>query len=240
MEVTREDVGTVRAFNRFYTGVIGVLGDGLVRTPYTLTEARVIFELAQRESAETVELRRALELDAGYLSRILTRVEADGPIGRAPPAPHGPPPGGPRTDGRRQVIALTEAGRKIYRDLDERSSAEVSDLLGRLGEGERRRLLGAMGAIRELLGGAVRRGLVVLRPPTPGDLGWMVHRHGILYAREYGWDERFEGVVARIVADYAAGHDPDREAAWIAEVDGAPVGCIMCTRRDDQVAQLRV
>src|SRR4051812_11875676 len=124
-----EGVAAVREFNRFYTGVIGVLGDGLVRTPYTLTEARVIFELAQRESAETVELRRALELDAGSLSRILTRFEADGLIGRSRSA----------ADGRRQVIALTEAGRKIYRDLDERSSAEVSDLLGRLGEGERRR-----------------------------------------------------------------------------------------------------
>ena len=225
-----DSVGAVREFNRFYTGVIGVLDEGLLRTSYTLTEARVIFELAQREPAEAGELRRALDLDAGYLSRILTRFSTDGLVGRARSA----------TDGRRQVIALTDAGRQVWRDLDQRSATEVSALLAKLGEGERHRLLGAMATIQHLLGGPVRRDLVVLRPPMPGDLGWIVYRHGALYAREYGWDETFEGLVAGIVADYAADHDPRREAAWIAEVDGEPVGCVMCVRHDDEVAKLRV
>ena len=228
--VEADRVEAVRAFNRFYTGMIGVLSEGLLRTPYTLTEARVIFELARREYAEVAELRRALNLDAGYLSRILTRFSADGLVSRSRS----------EVDGRRQMIALTDAGRRVWRDLDERSAAEVSDLIGRLGEADQRRLTGAMATIQELLGGAPQRDRVVLRPPTAGDLGWMVQRHGILYAREYGWNGTFEALVARIMADYAADHDPRREAAWIAELDGAPVGSIACARRDDTTAQLRV
>ncbi|GFJ89863.1 hypothetical protein Prum_035050 [Phytohabitans rumicis] len=253
-------VAAVRAFNRFYTGVIGVLQEGLVHSPYTLTEARVLFELAQRDAAEVVELRRLLDLDAGYLSRILARFETDGMVRRSRSA----------ADARRQVIELTEAGRAVQAELDQRSSAQVGELIGALGEADQRRLLGAMTTIEELLGGrpwgrinpglgakrlaridpaaraeasrlaGSRRDLVVLRAPTPGDLGWIVQRHGAIYAREYGWGADFEAYVARIVADYAAGHDPRREAAWIAEVDGAPVGCVMCVRYDDATAQLRL
>ncbi len=250
-----EQVTAVRSFNRFYTGVIGVLREGLLDTPYTLTEARVLFELARHGTVEVVDLRRALGLDAGYLSRILSRFTADGLVTRSRSA----------DDGRRQLVALTDAGRAAFATLDERSAAETAALLARLDERDRRRLLGAMATVEHLLGGpgpaggtgpapigppagpgpAGRPGpvpacLVVLRAPLPGDLGWMVQRHGALYAHEYGWDETFEGLVARIAADFAAGHDPRREAAWIAEVDGEPGGSIMCVRDDDTTARLRV
>jgi DNA-binding MarR family transcriptional regulator/GNAT superfamily N-acetyltransferase len=222
-------IAEVREFNRFYTGVIGVLTDGLLRTPYTLAEARVVFELAQREETEVAELRRALDLDPGYLSRILARFADDGLVRRRRA----------ETDGRRQVVALTEAGRAAWRTLDRRSTEEVAALLARLDADGSDRLLGAMAVIRELLGGRPPRGEVVLRGPRPGDLGWMVQRHGDLYAREYGYDETFEGLVARVVADYA-GHDPARERVWIAEVDGVRAGCVMCVRKDETTAQLRL
>jgi DNA-binding MarR family transcriptional regulator/GNAT superfamily N-acetyltransferase len=230
MESLAESVADVRAFNRFYTNVIGALRDDLVHTPYSLTEGRVIFELAQRDATEVADLRRTLDLDAGYLSRILARFEADGLVRRGRSA----------TDGRRQVIRLTPTGRTAYATLDERSAAEITAMLDRLSDTDRRRLLGAMATIRELLGETARPDLVVLRPPAAGDMGWVVQRHGALYADEYGWDDTFEALVARIVADYVANRDPKREAAWIAEVDGQPVGCIFCVRRDDRQAQLRL
>jgi DNA-binding MarR family transcriptional regulator/GNAT superfamily N-acetyltransferase len=225
-----DPVSDVRAFNRFYTGLIGVLQEGMLSTPYTLTEARLIFELAHGDAVEVVDLRRRLGLDAGYLSRILARFEADGLVRRSRST----------MDGRRQVIELTEAGRTVHADLERRSNAQIAELIGSLGEVDQRRLLGAMSTIRELLGERPPTDVVVLRPPAPGDLGWVVQRHGAIYAREFGWDESFEALVARVVADYAAGHDPRREAAWIAEVDGAPVGCVMCVRHDDTTAQLRL
>ncbi|MFC0526520.1 bifunctional helix-turn-helix transcriptional regulator/GNAT family N-acetyltransferase [Phytohabitans kaempferiae] len=224
-------VAEMRAFNRFYTGVIGVLQEGMLSTPYTLTEARVLFELAHSVvAAEVVDLRRTLSLDAGYLSRILARLEGDGLVRRSRST----------ADARRQVIELTAAGRELQGDLEQRTNTQIAELIGDLGEADQRRLLGAMGAIRELLGGHRPGGAVVLRPPAPGDLGWIVQRHGAIYAREFGWDETFEGLVAGVVAGFAAGHDPRREATWIAEVDGAPVGCVMCVRRDDTTAQLRL
>ncbi|MEJ3746054.1 helix-turn-helix domain-containing GNAT family N-acetyltransferase [Actinomycetes bacterium KLBMP 9797] len=225
-----EGVAEVRAFNRFYTRVIGVLEERMLSTPYTLIEARLLFELAQRDAVEVVELRRTLGVDAGYLSRILARFEADGLVRRSRSA----------VDGRRQVIELTEAGRAVDDELEQRSNAQIGDLIGGLTEADQRRLLGAMATIRQLLGDRAGRDLVVLRPPTPGDLGWMVQRHGAIYAQEYGWDARFEAWAAQIVADYATDHDPRREAAWIAEVDGEPVGSIMCVRHDDETARLRV
>jgi DNA-binding MarR family transcriptional regulator/GNAT superfamily N-acetyltransferase len=258
-------VTEVREFNRFYTGVIGVLRDRLLSTPYTLTEARVIFELAQVEDAEVAEVRRTLDLDPGYLSRILARFEADGLVARRRAD----------SDGRRQIVSLTARGRDTWRTLDRRSTEEIGALLDRLPEDERETLLIAMATIRRLLGGGDAQGSVpravtsearseggtarargsaraerapagnarrdvVLRAPAPGDLGWILERHGALYAREYGYDATFEGMVARIIADFAAGHDPAREAAWIAELDGRRVGSILCVRRDDTTAQLRV
>jgi DNA-binding MarR family transcriptional regulator/GNAT superfamily N-acetyltransferase len=223
-------VAEIREFNRFYTGVIGVLRDGLLRTPYTLTEARVIFELAQRDEAEVADVRRVLDLDAGYLSRIISRFADLGLVDRRRAD----------ADGRRQLVRLTDAGRAAWRTLDQRSTDEIGALLDRLDADDRDRLLAAMGTVRELLGGRPDRGAVVVRQSAAGDLGWIVQRHGALYAREYGYDETFEGLVARIVADYAAQHDPAAERAWIAEVDGRRAGCVMCVRRDADTAQLRV
>ncbi|HZB34125.1 MAG TPA: bifunctional helix-turn-helix transcriptional regulator/GNAT family N-acetyltransferase, partial [Streptosporangiaceae bacterium] len=223
-------IARVRAFNRFYTSVIGVLSEGLLDSPYSLTEARVIFELAQREATEVTALRRDLGIDAGYLSRLLARFETDGLITRARSA----------ADGRRQVIRLTAVGRAAYDVLDERSAAEVHRLLQPLNGERRRRLVAAMDTIEEILAGARRPRSYVLRPLRPGDFGWVVHRHGVRYATEYGWDATFEALVARVVADYIDKHDARRENAWIAEVAGEPVGCVFCVRRDDATAQLRL
>jgi DNA-binding MarR family transcriptional regulator/ribosomal protein S18 acetylase RimI-like enzyme len=215
---TDDLVGTVRDFNRFYTNVIGALRGGLLDTPYTLTEARVIFELAQRDAVEVTDLRRELDIDSGYLSRILSRFAADGLIDRERSG----------ADARRQVIRLTTSGREAYRMLDERSAGEIRALLDRLGGEQRQRLAGAMSTIREVLGAAPRPRAYLIRPPRPGDMGWVVARNGALYAREFGWDETYEALVARIVADFVADRDPRREAAWIAELDGAAVGCVFC------------
>lgn len=225
-----ERVAEVRAFNRFYTSVIGVLHGGLVNTPYSLTEARVLFELAQREAMGVAELRRGLDIDAGYLSRILARFTSDGLVMRERSS----------VDARRQVIRLTGTGRAAFALLDQHQVSDVQHMLSRLSEEQQRRLLGAMRAIREVLGDAPRGRGYVLRPPEPGDLGWVVHRHGVLYAQEYGWDTSFEALVARVVADYLNHHDPVREAAWIAEVDGERTGCVFCVRGDETTAKLRL
>jgi DNA-binding MarR family transcriptional regulator/GNAT superfamily N-acetyltransferase len=223
-------VATVREFNRFYTRVIGVLDEGLLDTPYTLTEARVIFELAQGEQVEVVTLRRRLGLDPGYLSRILSRYESDGLIIRSRST----------SDARRQVVRLTAAGRSAYKTLDERSARQIEAVLEGLAGEEQRRLLDAMATVRDVLGDSRRERRVMLRPLRIGDLGWVVGRHGVVYAEEYGWDQSFEALVARIVADFGQHHDPRRENAWIAEIDGEAVGCVFCVRKDDETAQLRI
>ncbi|MFG2089752.1 MULTISPECIES: GNAT family N-acetyltransferase [unclassified Spirillospora] len=230
MAVTDGDIGTVRSFNRFYTGVIGVLGEGLVQTPYSLTEARVIFELAQRDDTEVLALRRALDLDAGYLSRMLARFEADGLVGRERA------PG----DARRQIVRLTPRGREVFAMLDERSVAEIRALLDGLPADDRRRLLAAMRSVHGILGDRPRGDGFVLRPLRPGDLGWIVERNGALYDRECGWDRTYEALVAEVVADYVQNHDPERENAWIAESGGMRVGGVFCVRSAGDVAQLRL
>jgi DNA-binding MarR family transcriptional regulator/N-acetylglutamate synthase-like GNAT family acetyltransferase len=228
--VAPERVGEVRAFSRFYANLIGALREGLLRTPYTLTEARVIYELAQQDSSQLAELRRSLDIDAGYLSRILARFEADGLVRRERSS----------TDGRRQIIGLTPSGMAAFRTLDRRSTDEITSLLSPLTEEDQRRVTAAMGTIRSLLAPDRASEAFVLRPPAPGDFGWVVHRHGALYAEEYGWDETFEALVARIVADFIDHRDPKREAAWIAEVDGERVGCVFCVKKEDTIAQLRI
>ncbi|MFC4911702.1 bifunctional helix-turn-helix transcriptional regulator/GNAT family N-acetyltransferase [Actinomadura gamaensis] len=233
MPVPAHHVATVRDFNRFYTRVLGLLGDGHVRTPYSLTEARVVFELAQRPETEVLALRRALDLDAGYLSRMLARFESDGLVERERSA----------DDARRQVVRLTARGREVFTVLDERSAAQVRTLLDGLTGADRDRLVEAMRTVRELLDGpdpAPPGGEVVLRPLAPGDLGWVVQRNGELYAAECGWDRTYEALVARVVAEYVERHDPECENAWIAELDGRRVGSIFCVRRDATTAQLRL
>lgn len=229
-QVTGEQIAAVREFNRFYTKVLGLLREGLLDTPYSLTEARVIFELARTDEAEVSQLRRWLDIDAGYLSRLLARFEADGLVARTrSPA-----------DARRQVISLTSAGQAVYTKLDARSSDQIRSLLARLPAAGRQRLTSAMTGIREVLDPARRPATLVLRPPAAGDLGWVVARHGALYAAEYGWDASFEALVARIVADYAGRADARGEAGWIAELGGEPAGCVFCMRKTDSTAQLRL
>jgi DNA-binding MarR family transcriptional regulator/GNAT superfamily N-acetyltransferase len=223
-------VTAVREFNRFYTNVLGLLREGLLDTPYSLTEARVIFELGRTDHAEVAALRAWLDIDRGYLSRILARFETDGLVTRQRSA----------SDGRRQVIGLTPGGRSAFRMLDSRSTGQISGLLSERSPADQRRLTAAMASIREVIEGPARPPDFALREPEPGDLGWVVQVHGALYAREYGWDADFEALVARIMADYAAGHDPQRERGWIAEAGGLPAGCVFCVRKSDTTAQLRL
>ncbi|HET6950738.1 MAG TPA: bifunctional helix-turn-helix transcriptional regulator/GNAT family N-acetyltransferase [Acidimicrobiales bacterium] len=225
-------VAALRAFTRFYTAVLGVLDEGLLHTPYSVTEARILFELAQQDDVPVADLRRDLRVDAGYMSRITARLEADGLVTRRRDG----------ADARRQVLRLTDQGRAVFATLDARAAEQAARLLGALDEPAQRQVVAAMDTIRGALGEErpASPRAVVLRAPGPGDLGWIVARHGALYAAEYGWDTTFEGLVARIVGDFTAGHDPQREAAWIAEVDGEPAGCVFCVARDETTAQLRL
>jgi DNA-binding MarR family transcriptional regulator/N-acetylglutamate synthase-like GNAT family acetyltransferase len=227
-----DEVPAVRAFNRFWTQQIGLLQAGLVDTPYSLTEARVLFELAQHEATDLADLRGALQLDAGYLTRVVARLKDAGLVAarRSP------------DDGRRQVIRLTERGRAEFETLDARSSEATAAMLEGIPVADRRRLVAAMTMIEDALApraGASPRAYL-LREPGPGDLGWMVQRNGAVYAAEYGWDQSYEALVARIVADFGQHRDPACERAWIAELDGEPVGCVLCVRRDHETAQLRI
>ncbi len=223
-------VAAVRSFNRFYTARIGVLRDGLLHTPHSLTEARVLYELGQRDVTEVADLRRELDIDAGFLSRLLARLQSNGLVERERST----------DDARRQRIRLTEEGVAAFAELDRRSADEIGAVLDALSEDDQKRLVAAMDTVHDVLTQAPPATGFVLRSPRPGDLGWIVQRHGALYAQQYAWDEGFEALVARIVADYAHDHDPRREAAWIAEVDGEPAGCVLCVRREDDVAQLRL
>lgn len=224
-------VAAVRAFTRYYTATLEVLEEGLLDTPYSVTEARVIFELAQQDAVELVDLRQQLRIDAGYMSRILNRFEADGLVVRE----------ASEVDARRQVLRLTPAGRAVFDTLDQRSARQVEGLLAEVPEADRQRLVEAMATVRTIMGDdRPPPRTVLLRAPTSGDYGWVVARHGALYAAEYGWDETFEGLVARIVGDFVADHEPAREAAWIAELDGKSVACVFCVAKDDTTAQLRL
>jgi DNA-binding MarR family transcriptional regulator/GNAT superfamily N-acetyltransferase len=232
-ELTAADdaaVAAVRGFNRFYTNVIGLLRGKYLETPYSLTEARLLFELAQREASEVTDLRRVVDIDAGYLSRILARFEADGLVTRQRSA----------ADGRRQVIQLTGAGRSVVAGLDARSAGQTRDMLAAVHDHDRRRLLEAMRVITETLTGSPQPRGFLLRPPRPGDMGWVVQRNAAVYAEEFGWDSSYEALVARIVADYVEHRDPHAEAAWIAEVDGTPAGCVFCVRENATTARLRL
>ena len=229
--VMQTRIEAVRRFNRFFTRRIGVLREGLLHSPYSLTEARVLFEVAHRDEVTASDLWRELGLDPGYLSRILGRLEQGGLIGKARS----------ETDGRRRLLSLTPEGKGAFSLLDDRSREEVAEMLGELSEGDQRRLLEAMRTIECVLDRGFKFSEpFLLRPHEPGDMGWVVHRHGVLYAREYGWDERFEGLVARIVADFIEGYDPARERCWIAEMNGERVGCVFVVKGGDTVAKLRL
>jgi DNA-binding MarR family transcriptional regulator/GNAT superfamily N-acetyltransferase len=224
-------VEATRRFNRFYTRRIGVLQEGLLQSPFSLAEARVLYELAHRERPRAAELGKELGLDAGYLSRILRGLRKSGLVDRRPsPA-----------DGRTNLLGLTHRGKAAFATLDERSRQEIGAMLAALPPRGQSRLVEAMGAIEELLGGPRPAAVpYLLRSHQPGDLGWVVHRHGVLYAQEYGWDERFEGLVAEIVARFVKRFDAKRERCWIAEQDGEIVGSVFLVKQSRTVARLRL
>jgi DNA-binding MarR family transcriptional regulator/GNAT superfamily N-acetyltransferase len=228
-------ITAVRGFNRFYTRRIGVLDAGHLGSPFSLTEARVLYELANREDPSAAEIGRDLGLDPGYLSRILRGFRRRKLIAsRSSP-----------NDRRRRLLALTGEGEAMFKRLDQRSSAEIDAMLRKLSAERQRRLVDAMESIEKLLGdapdtAAASREPYLLRSPGPGDLGWIVHRHGVLYAEEYGWDERFEALVAGIVADFVRNFDPRRERCWVAEREGEAVGSVFVVRQSDEVARLRL
>jgi DNA-binding MarR family transcriptional regulator/GNAT superfamily N-acetyltransferase len=232
-------VAAVRAFNRFYTQKIGVLDEGLLASPYSLAEVRVLYELAQREHATATVLRQALGLDAGYLSRMVARLAARRLVTRRPSP----------DDRRESLLSLSARGREVFAKLDARSNAGVAQLIGPLDGGRRRELLTSMRTIETLLGaggasgasgGASGAAPLIVRAPKAGELGWIVYRHGALYAEEYGWDARFEALVARVVADFVASYDPLRERCFIAVRQGAVVGSVMVVQKSKTVAKLRL
>lgn len=238
---TRERVRAVRSFNRFYTRAIGALGDRHLASGYSLTEVRVLFELAHAAEPDVPvgRLRADLGLDASYLSRILRRFDRADLVRRERSS----------TDSRRQLVALTVAGRRTVAELEAAADEHIAGVLSALDEGEQARLVASMRAIErgwparpvdpapEPASGpasepAPEPAECTLRPMGPGDYGWVVYRHGALYVAEYGWDERFEALVAEVIAAYVDRRDAAREAGWIAELSGAPAGCVFCMRDD--------
>jgi DNA-binding MarR family transcriptional regulator/GNAT superfamily N-acetyltransferase len=226
-------ISMIRHFNRFFTRQIGALREGLLHSPYSLTEARVMFELAHRKQLTASDLCRELGLDPGYLSRILARFEQQGVIDKVRSD----------IDGRQRLLRLTKSGQDAFAVLDQRSRDEVAELLNNLSEANQAQLLEAMQTIERVLDANHSFKFAapfVLRPHEPGDMGWVTHRHGVLYAREYGWDERFEALVAQIVADFVNSYDPARERCWIAEMNGEIVGSVFLVRSSETVAKLRL
>src|ERR671912_759847 len=224
-------VGDVRHFNRFWTRQIGVLREEYLESPFSLTEVRVLYELAHGEETTAGELGEELGLDAGYMSRILSGFQKHGLIRKRRS----------QADGRRRLLRLTERGREAFAPLDGRSRSEIGAMLGGKSVAGQERLVGAMRTIEGLLGARPEPAVpYILRPHRPGDMGWVVHRHGVLYAREYGWDEHFEALVAEIVAKFIQHYDPKRERCWIAEREGENVGSVFLVEESEKTAKLRL
>jgi DNA-binding MarR family transcriptional regulator/ribosomal protein S18 acetylase RimI-like enzyme len=229
MAVALRQISEVRAFNRDYTRRIGVLGQGMLDSPYSLTQARVLYEIEHRPQVTATTLAADLGLDAGYLSRIIRGFESHGLLRRERGA----------GDARSQHLSLTAAGRRAYRPLERGSQEQVRGMLAALDEAERAEVVSAMTSIREAFAPPPARALR-LRAPQPGDLGWVVERHAVIYAREFGWGEGFEGLCAGIVADFARAAEPARERCWIATRGGRRLGCVFVARDDDTTARLRL
>lgn len=226
-----ERIDAIRSFNRFYTRRIGVLHEGLLDSPWSLAEVRVLYEIAHRPRVTARELGQDLALDAGYLSRMLKGFERRGFVRRE----------ASRDDGRERLLSLTGAGRRAFAPLETRSRRQVAAMLDPLSEPDRTRLVGAMDAIARILEpGAAGSSPFVLRSHRPGDMGWVVQAHGEIYHREYGWDERFEALVARIAGEFVDKLDPDKERCWIAERDGQRVGSVFVVKKSATVAKLRL
>jgi DNA-binding MarR family transcriptional regulator/N-acetylglutamate synthase-like GNAT family acetyltransferase len=229
--VADTEVAAVRHFNRLYTRVIGVLDQHLLRSPFSLTEARVLFEIAQRDDPTATAIGASLGLDAGYLSRIVQNFSEQGLVVRKPLP----------SDGRQHGLRLTAKGRAAFKTLDDRSRDDVAGMLMPLASGSRLRLIEAMKTIEWVLAPATAgNGAIALRAHQPGDLGWVVQQNGALYAAEYGWDISYEALVAEIVAQFVRQFDAQREACWIAERDGIRIGAVFVVKQSDEVAKLRL
>src|SRR5258706_4992951 len=223
-------VSAIRAFNRFYTRKIGVV-DGMASNPFSLAEARVLYELAHRDQPTATDIRKELGLDAGYISRILRDFERRKLVTRQQS----------KTDERQRFLSLTAKGRRAFAPLDERSNRNVAAMLEEHSTGERKQLVDAVQTVRRLLGDkAEPKTPYLLRQHQPGDLGWLVHRQAILYADEYGWDGTYEALAAGIMAQFIKSYDPKCERCWIAERDGARVGAVFVAKASDEVAKLRL
>jgi DNA-binding MarR family transcriptional regulator/GNAT superfamily N-acetyltransferase len=223
-------IDRVRSFNRFYTRHIGVLRAGLLDSPFTLPEARVLYELGQRKQCTATELGADLDLDPGYLSRLLDGLKRKFLLERRPSS----------QDARQKLLLLTAKGRKAFTDLDARSRKDVEKMLAGLPGAGQAHLVQAMGTVESLLEGKKQAGEIVLRPHRPGDMGWVVHRHGAVYAAEYGWDGRFEALVAGITKEFIENLDVKRERCWIAERDGESLGSVFLVKQSESVAKLRL
>jgi len=230
------DAAAVRAFNRFYTQRIGVLDDTPLNGPFSLTEARVLYELAHRKGPTAADLCRDLTLDRGYLSRILARFEKQGFLKRSTST----------EDARQSHIALTAKGAKTYAAIDTAWQDATEELIAPLSKKSRQSLVSAMGRISTLLGAAqsdatgATPSRVTLREPRPGDMGWLVHRHAIVYRQEYGWNEEFEALVAEILAAFIRNYDPERERCWIADRGGGAVGSVFLVKETGEIGRLRL
>lgn len=223
-----QQIAQVRRFNRFYTRQIGLLDEGLLNSKFTLTEVRILYELANHDDLRAVDINRALDIDPGYLSRILKKFEARGLVERTPS----------ETDARQAILAITEVGRSAFAPLDQASQAQVATMLARLSPEQRSWLIDAMSTIQRLLDNTGSQ--YSLRPLRSGDIGWIIHRHGVIYAQEFGWDETFEALVAEIAGAFVRTCDHARERCWIAERKGEVVGSVFLVRDSDEVAKLRL
>jgi len=228
IEQLADRASLVRRFNRFYTDKIGVLQEHLLDSAFSLTELRILYELAHRSALTAADLARELSLNPGYLSRVISGFEKKGLLERVRS----------EADGRVAQLRLTELGRATFTPLDEASQREVVAVLGRLSISEQYQLVDAMQQIEGLL--EQRPSSYLLRDPRPGDMGWVVHRHGVLYAQDYGWNADFEALVADIVASYMRDFDSSAERCWIAEKDGKVAGSVFVVRHDETTAKLRM
>jgi DNA-binding MarR family transcriptional regulator/GNAT superfamily N-acetyltransferase len=228
-------IDEIRRFNRFYTRQIGVLRRGHLDSEFTLAEVRVLYELANRPTTTAAQLAEELDLDAGYLSRMLRGFSRKRLISRKRQI----------DDGRERAISLTPAGRAVFAQLDQVAREGIANLIAPLDSREQSELVGAMTVIERLLGSSASSSRTpsppwVLRQPDPGDLGWILHRHGVLYTREYGWDWRFEGLVAGVLSEFVAKFVPSRDRCWVAERDGKIIGSVFVVQSSPTLARLRL
>ncbi|NHK29705.1 MAG: MarR family transcriptional regulator [Asgard group archaeon] len=224
-------INEIRSFNRFYTRIIGVLREGLLHSRYSLTEARILFEIANQENLTASDLQRILGLDPGYLSRILSSFKQQGLIKKVKS----------KKDARQRLLSLTKEGQKAFSLLDKRSTDEIKEMLNDLSETEQKKLLTAMNSIRSLLDKGFKFSEpFFLRTHEPGDMGWIVYLHGYLYSQEYGWNEEFEALVSQIVADFLKNFNPAKERCWVAEMDREIVGSVFVVYESDNTAKLRL